>query len=251
LISFDEAPNIARALDKLRWATRIVVIDSGSTDGTLDIITKYPQAEAIYRPFTTFAEQCNYGLAQIKTEWCLSLDADYELSDEFVQELHQLDESPHIGGYQASFVYRIYGRPLRGTIYPPRTVLYRVNGATYISEGHGHRVSISGSVARLRGHIFHDDRKSLSRWFQSQSHYADAEAKYLASIDSKTLSQSDRIRRVGWPAPFLVALYVLFIKGSLLDGWAGWFYTLQRVIAESMLALAIVDRRLRKGDKND
>jgi hypothetical protein len=44
----------------------------------------------------------------------------------------------------------------------------------------------------------------------------------------------------------LVTIYVLFVKGCLLDGWAGWFYALQRCIAEAMLALAIIDRRLRQ-----
>ena len=90
LITYNEAANIGRTLEKLTWASRIVVIDSGSTDKTLEIVRKYPQAEIIQRPFDDFAAQCNFGLAQVKTEWVLSLDADYELSDKLVAELYDL-----------------------------------------------------------------------------------------------------------------------------------------------------------------
>ena len=54
----------------------------------------------------------------------------------------------------------------------------------------------------------------------------------------------DRIRRLGWPAPFLVVGYVLFVKGARLDGRAGWFYAFQRLCAEVLLALELLDRRL-------
>src|SRR5262249_19792166 len=105
LITFNEAPNVMRVLDKLKWAKRIVVVDSGSTDGTLDLIAQFPQAEFVHRAFDSFAEQCNFGLTLIRSEWVLSLDADYELSDELVRELHDLRETG-VAGYRASFVYR-------------------------------------------------------------------------------------------------------------------------------------------------
>ena len=246
IITFDEAPNLDRVLGKLAWVPRILVIDSGSVDGTRDIIARHPQAELIDRAFDSFAAQCNFGLAQVRTEWVLSLDADYELNDALVEELLALREpEQNVGGYRASFVYRIYGRPLRGTLYPPRTVLYRRRGAHYENEGHGHRVAIDGAVRSLRGVIFHDDRKPLSRWFASQQSYARLEADHLLSAPSAALSRADRIRRLGWPAPILVFLYVLFGKGCILDGWAGWYYALQRLLAETMIALELFDRRLR------
>jgi len=78
VITLDEAPNIARTLDKLTWARRIVVVDSGSVDGTIEILKRYPQVDRFDRTFDSFAEQCNFGLAQVQTEWVLSLDADYD-----------------------------------------------------------------------------------------------------------------------------------------------------------------------------
>ncbi len=244
IITFDEAPNIARTLDKLAWARRIVVVDSGSTDGTLDVLARYPQVTLFRRTFESFADQCNFGLARVESEWVLSLDADYELSDRLIEELSSIRDTEGVAGYRASFVYRIHGRPLRGTLYPPRVVLYRAKNARYANKGHGHRMVISGDIRRLSGVIYHDDRKPLSRWLASQQNYARREADYLLRTDTGVLSVSDRVRRIAWPAPIAVFFYVLVVKGCLLDGWPGWFYALQRLLAECMIALELIDLRL-------
>jgi glycosyltransferase involved in cell wall biosynthesis len=251
LITFNEAANIRRVLAKLSWAQRIVVVDSGSTDGTLEILSYFPQVEVFYRSFDSFAKQCNYGLALIRTEWVLSLDADYELSDELVKELFKLQYPEAAVGYRAAFVYRIYGRSLRGTLYPPRTVLYRVKSARYVDEGHAHKIVLSGEVQHLRGVIYHDDRKPLSRWLGSQQRYARLEAEYLLEAGPKLLSFSDKLRWLGWPAPIMVFFYMLVVKRCFFDGWVGWFYTLQRVVAELILALELIDRRLANGHEEN
>src|SRR5262249_12159312 len=138
-----------------------------------------------------------------------------------------------------------YGKPLRGTLYPARTALYRRAKAVYRNEGHGHKVVVDGPTQRLRGVIYHDDRKSLSRWLTSQKRYASEEATHLINSRNVNLSESDRIRRMAWPAPILVFLYTLIMKRCVSDGWAGWYYVLQRVLAETLVALEIVDRKLR------
>lgn len=245
IITYNEAPNIARTLGKLSWARRIVVIDSGSTDATLDLLRGYPQVEVIQRPFSDFATQCNFGLTQIKSDWVMSLDADYELSDGLVDEIGTLTDDASVSGYRAHFVYRIHGRPLRGTLYPPRVVLYRAGTARYVNEGHGHRVIVDGTVRALRHAIYHDDRKPLSRWFASQQRYAMEEARYLFAKPPQQLTRTDRLRRMAWPAPLGVLFYTLFAKGCILDGWPGWFYAVQRLVAEALIALAVLDRRLR------
>jgi glycosyltransferase involved in cell wall biosynthesis len=203
IITLNEAPNIPRLLDKLLWAHRIVVIDSGSTDETLELLRGYRQVDVIHHAFEDFASQCNFGLTQVVSSWVLSLDADYVLSDDLVMELRSLEPSEESAGYRAKFVYRIYGRPLRGTLYPPRTVLYRKDQAIYRNDGHGHRVSVRGTVLPLASPIYHDDRKSLAHWFASQ-------------------------------------------ERCLFDGWPGWFYALQRMLAETLIALELLDKRLRR-----
>ena len=98
-------PNITRTLEKLAWAQRIIVVDSGSTDGTLEILARYPRVALFTRTFDNFADQCNFGLAQVQTEWALSLDADYELSDRLVRELVELGRGG--GGNRLSRVVRL------------------------------------------------------------------------------------------------------------------------------------------------
>ncbi len=243
LITYNEAPNIGRTLAKLAWARRIVVIDSGSTDATLAMVRRLPQADVIHRPFDSFAQQCNFGLDQIAGGWVLSLDADYVLSDELVREIELLSPADPIAGFSASFVYVIHGRKLRASLYPPRTVLYRRDRARYRDEGHGHRVAITGEVLPLSQPIYHDDRKSLDRWFAAQRSYARVEAAHLLALPRDRQTRNDRLRLMAWPAPLLVLVYTLFVKRAILDGWPGWFYALQRLLAETALALELIERR--------
>jgi len=163
ILTYDEAPNVRRTLDKLTWASRTFVVDSFSTDETLQIARSFPQVRIVQRRFDTFAGQCNFAIRQVTTPWVLSLDADYVLTNVLIEELSQLSPDSGVCGYRAVFRYCIYGRPLRGPLYPPRTVLYRPEEACYHDEGHGHRVHVEGDVKALRSPILHDDRKPLSR----------------------------------------------------------------------------------------
>jgi hypothetical protein len=124
-------------------------------------------------------------------------------------------------------------------------VLYRKDKAHYRNEGHGHRVAIDGGILPLSGVIYHDDRKPLARWFDSQQRYAQVEARYLIETPDEKLKPGDRIRRLGWLAPIGVLFYTLFVKGCILDGWPGWYYALQRLCAETLIALEIIERRWR------
>jgi glycosyltransferase involved in cell wall biosynthesis len=91
ILTYNEAPNIGRILQRLTWAKRIVVIDSYSTDETLEILRSFPHVEVYQREFDTAANQDNFGLDQITTEWALSLDADYLLTDELIEEIKNLN----------------------------------------------------------------------------------------------------------------------------------------------------------------
>ena len=135
ILTYNEAPNIRRTLDKLRWARRIIVIGSGSTDGTLEILCSYNNIIIEYKKFIDFKSQWNYGISRVENEWILTLDADYELSEDLIIELQLMTPFPNTIGYRAEFIYRIFGRPLRGTLYPPRVVLFKKGTASYRQEG--------------------------------------------------------------------------------------------------------------------
>lgn len=246
ILTYNEGPNIGRTLEGVAWANRIVVVDSGSTDETASIVRMCPQAELVTRPFDTHHAQWNFGLDICRgAEWVLALDADYRLDAALRSEMAALTPADDIGGYRSYFRYCVGGRALRANLYPPVVVLFRRSRAYYTQSGHTQRLVTSGRIADLRNKIDHDDRKPLSRWLASQQNYAKLEADHLLSMPRSGLRRSDRIRLVGWAAPPLVFLYALIVKGCVLDGWPGWFYVLQRTLAESLIALEVVDRRLR------
>ena len=248
VLTFNEAPNIERSVASLSWAKEILVVDSFSTDDTLAILRNFHNVRVIQRQFDTFAGQCNFGIAQIKTDWILSLDADYVLTPELVAEIIALNSLEDVAGFQVCFRYCIYGRRLRGSLYPPRVVLYRKDKARYVDVGHGHRVQIEGLIRRLKGTIDHDDRKSFGRWISEQDKYMVREVHYLLQTPLDQLSAADRLRRWIVPAPYVVFFYTLMYKRLILDGWAGWFYVCQRTFAELLLSLRLCEARLRRSN---
>lgn len=241
ILTYNESANLERTLQQLTWAETIVVIDSYSTDETLDILNRYSQVQVFQNPFQSFADQCNYGLSKIESDWVLSLDADYVLSNELIEEMKSLPLDNSINGYSVQFKYCVFGYPLRGTLYPPRHILHRKTGVTYLQDGHAHRVSIEGETASLTGYVYHDDRKPLGRWLQSQSRYMVLEAKKLLETPKNELSLSDRIRRHKLLAPLIILIYCLIIHRGILDGWAGWYYAFQRVLAEILLSIHLIE----------
>ena len=243
VLTYDEAPNIGRTLDRLTWAGRIVVVDRGSTDGTLDILQSYPNVEIVHRPFDTHRDQWNAGLDQVRSEWALTLDADYVLSESLAAEIEALADDEGVSGYRARFVYCIGGRPLRGTLYPARTVLFRTSAGRYFQDGHTQALQLDGTVRDLTGAIFHDDRKPRDRWLKNQTAYARQEADKLLATPADRMGRIDRIRRAGF-APLLTPVYCLVAKRLLLDGKSGLLYTYERTYAEVILALQLLDLRL-------
>ena len=245
ILTYNERENLARTLQAVAWAPRVLLIDSFSTDETLEIARMFPNVAVAERAFDSFARQCNFGLTQITTPWVLSIDADYVLTPELVKELRELEPPPEVAGFATEFYYNVHGRRLRSTLYPPRTVLYQRLLATYADEGHGHRVSVSGRIVPLAARIDHDDRKPLSRWMQSQDSYTKIEARHLWATSDAELSAQDRLRkRIFFAAPVMF-LYLLVGRGLLLDGWPGWYYVAQRTIAELLLSLRLLGERER------
>jgi glycosyltransferase involved in cell wall biosynthesis len=242
ILTYNEAPNINRTLQKLLWAKTIIVIDSYSNDSTLNILQAYSQVKILQREFDTHAQQWNYGLEQIKTEWVLSLDADYVLTDKLIKEIKFLPPNTCIDGYFAQFKYCVFGKPLRGTILPPRQVLFRKEKAIYIDDGHTQLLKVDGQSAYLSAYILHDDRKPLTRWLWAQDRYMIIEAKKLLETPTQELSLGDRIRQQKIFAPLIIFFYCLILKGGILDGWAGWYYAFQRMLAEIILSIRLLEK---------
>jgi glycosyltransferase involved in cell wall biosynthesis len=251
VLTYNEGPNIGRVLERLAWARDIVIVDSFSGDETLEIVSRFPQVRVFQRKFDSHGNQWNFGLKEtgIRSEWVLALDADYLLSRQIVEELKTLSPCSETQGYRARFIYCINGQPLRGSAYPPVTVLYRRANAAYVQDGHTQRIKVEGEVRELQSLILHDDRKPLAHWIQSQSRYMKLEAEKLNCSEFRRLGWADRLRKARFFAPFVMFLYCLFIRGTILDGRVGVYYSLQRTFAEFMLSLYLIEHDLNLGRK--
>ncbi len=240
LISHNEEANIGRTLAALRGLKRIVLIDSGSSDRTLEIAGHYG-AEVLHRPFDTFADQCNFGLGHIQTPYVLTLDADHVLAPDFAAALEACDADRH-SAWNARFRYCVFGKPLRASLLPPRIALFPVGRGRFVNDGHAHRVEVQGSVGMLSAAIDHDDRKPLHRWLAAQARYMEPEVRKLMTTPRHALSWPDRLR-IRYLGPPLIVVYCLFVRGLLLDGARGLFYTGQRLYAELLFALRLYEAR--------
>lgn len=251
ILTFNEAPNIGRTLDALDAFPEVVVLDSGSTDDTLAIARSYANVRVCHRSFDNHSAQWNHGLTEcaLQTEWVLALDADYVLPGDLVAEIAELSPPSDVVGYSTAFTYWILGKPLSRSLYPPVTTLYRRAGANYEQDGHTQRVKLQGQVLDLGGRIAHDDRKPLAHWLAAQDRYARLECDLLLSKTWSALTWRDRLRRMKFITPWLVPLYCLTVGRGLLDGRAGWYYALQRGVAEAVLSLKLLEHQVFKGKK--
>jgi glycosyltransferase involved in cell wall biosynthesis len=243
ILTYNEAPNICRTLERLTWARDIVVVDSFSSDDTVEIASSFSQVRIFQRAFDVHCNQWEFGLREtgINTPWVLALDADYVLTNEAAAELRTLQPNQATAGYRARFTYCVHGRKLHSGIYPPVTVLYRREAAAYVQDGHTQRVVVDGSIAELCAALLHDDRKSLRHWLNSQARYAELEGERI--IKREALDFRDWLRMCVVVVPPAMFFYCLIVRGGVFDGWRGFYYAFQRTLAELMLSLYLLDSR--------
>jgi hypothetical protein len=105
------------------------------------------------------------------------------------------------------------------------------------------RLPAAGQEGEVRDHY-----QAFARWLAAQDKYAKLEAEKLLSLPAEGLHFKDRVRRTMILGPVLVFFYTLLFRGVILDGWHGWFYTFQRTLAEIMLSLRLLERRLMSAD---
>ena len=131
---------------------------------------------------------------------------------------------------------------------PPRQALFRKDNSIYIDDGHTQLLKVKNQSDHLSSFIYHDDRKPLSRWLWAQDRYMIIEAQKLRDTQLNQLSWGDKIRKQKILAPFIILIYCLILRGGILDGWRGWHYALQRMFAETLLSIRLIELELNNND---
>jgi glycosyltransferase involved in cell wall biosynthesis len=245
LLSYNEERNIGRTLSLLTWAKDIVLVDSGSTDRTLEIAKGFLNVRVFKRRFDTHANQWRYAVqeTQITTDWILRLDADYQVGKALLTELSSLQADASINAYYIAFDYAIFSRKLVSSLYPKNTILLRQGCFSIADRGHTEVWNVQGPIAPLSARIMHDDWKSTTQWLNGQAQYMERELEWL-SRRKRGLTRWLRLRPP--LMPIAMFLYCLFAKGLIINGHAGIYYVLQRTIAEAILSMMLLERELRR-----
>ena len=174
VITRDEEANIGEALERLRFADELLVVDSGSTDRTLEICRRYTD-RILHRDWTGFVDQKNFAVDSASHDWILSLDADERPSGRLEAEIRALRASGFSRpGYRIPRVAYFMGRWIRhGDWYPDYQLRLfdRRRGRWHGGRVH-ESVRIDGSPGYLNGEIEHFTYRTLSDYLKRLEAYS-------------------------------------------------------------------------------
>lgn len=219
VITRDEAVQIGACLDSVRWADEIVIVDTGSTDGTVELCQKY--TPHVYTcTWTGYAAAKNAALAHATGEWILSLDADERVTAALQQEIAALRQQPLTAlaeGYAIPRRNYLWGRWLRhGGLYPDYQIRFFRRGKGYFRSQRVHEsICLGGRMERLRQPLEHYSYRTVSEVIERLNRYSD-----LAALDACEHGRAFRIQALVWrPLGRFLRNYVL--KQGFRDGIPG------------------------------
>src|SRR5277367_1929945 len=187
IITFNEERNIARVLESLRCCDEIVVIDSGSTDRTVELATKLG-ARVIESGWRGFAGQKNYASERCENDWVLSLDADEALSESLEGEIWQIKKNgPEYDAYTMPRMAQYLGRWIRHSgWYPDRKVrLFDRRKAHWVGDYVHETVQVDGRLGHLNANLLHFTCDSLSEHLKTMDRYTTLAAEQLIDTGVK------------------------------------------------------------------
>ncbi len=286
-LTFNEEANLEACLQAVAgWALEIFIVDSGSTDGTLEIARRYG-AKCCFHAFERHTRQWNWALRNLpfSCEWAFCLDADQRLTTELKREVAALFDfagggpPDGIDGYYVTRRQIFRGKWIRHGGYYPKRLLKLVrhkSAACDENELLDSRFYVKGRTALLRHDLIEDNRKEydISFWTEKHVRYAELQAHeellrgqgtaewnirpaFFGSPDQRSLW----LRRLWYRylplyvRPWLYYFYRYFLRLGFLDGKQGlifhflqalWFRLLVDIKIDELRSAQIVDKRARK-----
>lgn len=217
IITYNEQSNIARAIESLRCCDEILVVDSGSSDRTVEIATNLG-ARVLDSVWLGYAGQKNYASDRAAHDWILSIDADEALSEALEAEIWQLKKNgPEHDGYTMPRLAQYLGRwILHSGWYPDRKVrLFDRRRARWVGRYVHESVMVDGAVGHLQANLLHFTCSSLSEHLRTMDRYTTLAAEQVIAEG----------RPVGWSNLLLDPAWTFFrtyvLQRGFLDGMEG------------------------------
>jgi glycosyltransferase involved in cell wall biosynthesis len=218
VITLNEEHNIADALDSLSWADEIIVVDSESTDRTVEIARGFTD-RVFVRPWPGYSAQKNFAAEQAANDWIFSLDADERVSKELALEVQRLKAGaePDSAGFELSRLTFYLGRWIKYSGWSPdfKRRLYDRKRARWRGDFVHETLEVDGKVERLSGELLHYTVRDASEHHLRMDRYTTLGAEQAYSKGKRASVLSLLIS----PAVVFLRSYVL--KLGLLDGIPG------------------------------
>ncbi len=222
LITHDEEVNLPRTLESVTSLVRdggeIIVVDSGSTDRTLEIAQSYG-AKVFVEPWKGFAAQKNSAIDKAACDWVLQLDADEALEPVLADEIRAAIQS---GSQNVGFFIPrknfFLGRWIRhGSFYPdPKLRLIRRGAGKFEEHGAHPTIKVNGSTSQLKNALIHSAYPTLRGYIDHMNSYSSQGAEFAVANGYRGFSFSDIVVR-----PAFTFIYNYFIRLGFLDGREG------------------------------
>jgi len=228
IVTLNEEENLARTLASVSWAQEIIVVDSGSTDRTVEIARSFG-ARVFERPWPGFAAQKNFAIAQCQGAWILSLDADEELTTELQTQIRTLlPSNPPTDAYFLRRRNLFLGKWIkRGGFYPdPKLRLFRRAAASFdttpkFEERPVHEtITFDGAADTLDYDIIHHAYPTLSTYIEHMDRYSNLGADILVERGRTSRSLFSFLLNV-FLIPQITFNWNYFIRFGFLDGREG------------------------------
>jgi glycosyltransferase involved in cell wall biosynthesis len=254
----NEAANLRKCLDSVKWADEIFVVDSQSTDGSLEIAQEYGAHVVQFYFNGTWPKKKNWALENLpfRNEWIFILDADEVLPPEAQEEFTRaIANAGQIVGYWINRHFMFMGRWLRHSYYPNWNLrLFRHSLGRYEkltdadthsgdNEVHEH-VIVQGPTGRLRCEMDHYAFPSVEVFVEKHNRYSNWEARVsadrglagsAAQIRSGTVERRRKLKLVSQHLPcrpLLRFLYIYVWQKGFLDGWEGYYFARMHAMYE-------------------
>lgn len=221
IITLNAAAQLEACLQSLHFCTEIVVVDSGSSDGT-QALAERCGARAIHCDWRGFGPQKRFAVEQASHDWVLCVDADEYVSPELQASITSAMAAPRYGAYRFPRCNRFMGRYLRhGEGYPDWSLrLFNRRQAHWSDDAVHEKVVFSGEVGELNGDLLHDSAESIESYLDKQNHYTTIAAQ-AAFASGKRVAAAHLLL-----SPMIRFIKFYFLRLGFLDGLPGLVHIL-------------------------